>query len=97
MNPVQTVGYVVFVAAVLGGFVCGFIVVVNMFRTVANRKPDVPLFPNWWESPFNILFRPSQLTDRGLSARRCCVDGSLGFLVCLVVAAFIAVTTGIAD
>jgi hypothetical protein len=43
-----------------------------MFRTVANRKEGVPLFPNWYESPFNIIFRPHQLTERGLIARRRC-------------------------
>ena len=40
MNTVQTVGYIVCVAAILGGFVCGFIVLVNMFRTVANFENE---------------------------------------------------------
>ena len=81
MSPAVALMRSVIVAIlVLGGFACGLIVVINMFRTVANRRPEIPLFRSWWESPFNILFQPSLLTERGLSARRWCFYGLLGFL-----------------
>jgi hypothetical protein len=35
-----------------------------------NRQPGVPYFPGGFESPANILFRPHQLTEKGLRARR---------------------------
>jgi hypothetical protein len=55
---------------------------INMFRMVRHRKPGVPLFPNCLESPFNIMFRPAQLTDTGLKARRKMFIGVLGFIGC---------------
>jgi hypothetical protein len=66
----QAIGTVAFAAAVLGGMASGVVAIVNMFRTVAYRKDGVPLFPHWYVSPFNVVFRPDQLTDRGLAARR---------------------------
>ena len=97
MDLIQTFGEFAFVAAIFGGFVCWFVVAINMFRTVANRKPGVPLFPNWWESPFNILFRPSQLTETGLSARRWCFYGGVGFLACWALGILVGLTTGSAN
>jgi hypothetical protein len=64
MNAVEAIGQAGFAAAIFGGFACWFICVINMFRAVQYRKPGVALFPSWYESPFNILFYPSQLTDR---------------------------------
>ena len=97
MNVVQALGYVVdFIGAILGGFVSRFIALINMFRAVAYRKPDVSLFPHWWESPFNPLFRPAQLTDRGLATRRWCFYGVIGFVVCWVFNAVVSVATGVA-
>ena len=81
MSPAVALMRSVIVAIlVLGGFACWLIVLINMFRTVANRRPEIPLFRSWWESPFNILFQPFLLTERGLSARRWCFYGLLGFL-----------------
>ena len=71
--------------AMLGALVSWFVATINMFRTVANRKEGVPLFPHWHESPWNILFRPHQLTERGLTARRRCFQGVVGFLICAVI------------
>jgi hypothetical protein len=82
-----TIVAVAFVAA----FTFWFIGVVNMFRVVANRKDGVPLFPNWFESPFNILFRPSQLTDRGIIARRKCFYGFIGFILSCAILGVVAV------
>jgi hypothetical protein len=96
MDPTQVVGTLAFFAACLSGMACLVVVLVNMFRAVANRKEGVPLFPNWYESPFNILFRPSQLTDRGLSARRWCFYGVVGFFIFCASGIAIGVLTGVA-
>jgi hypothetical protein len=96
MNLVQALGYLGFVGACICAVICWFIAAINMFRTVAYRKPGVPLFPHWWESPFNILFRPSQLTARGLEARRWCFYGVVGFLVCGGFVMIVGVSTGVA-
>ena len=39
-------------------------------QTIMNRKPGVPFFPGNQESPGNVLFRPHQLTEKGLWARK---------------------------
>jgi uncharacterized membrane protein YeaQ/YmgE (transglycosylase-associated protein family) len=54
---------------------------VNAFVIVANRKEGVSLFPNWYSSPFEIIYRPAGLTERGLLARRRCIYGIIGFVV----------------
>jgi hypothetical protein len=54
---------------------------VNSFVMIANRKEGVPLFPTRWESPVYIIFRPANLTERGLQARRRCIWGIVGFVV----------------
>jgi hypothetical protein len=51
-------------------------------QATVNRKPGVPYFPGRWGSPNNILFRPHQLSDVGLRARRRCFI----CLVCFAVA-----------
>ncbi len=40
-----------------------------LFKMSLNRKPGVP-FTDGYQSPFNIIFRPHQLTEAGLEARR---------------------------
>ncbi|MFL6546618.1 MAG: hypothetical protein ACJ8LM_15760 [Candidatus Udaeobacter sp.] len=47
-----------------------FSMMFSLFRMVTNRKDGVPLLTNWFEGPLGIIFRPEQLTDRGLAARR---------------------------
>ena len=96
MNLFQIISKFAFLAAVSGGFFWFFVAVINMFRAVANRKPDVPVFPNWWESPFNIIYRPCQLTERGLSARRWYFYGLVGFIVCWAIGILVGLATGIA-
>jgi hypothetical protein len=62
-----------------------------MFLTVKYRKPEVPLFPHGMlYSPFNILFRPSKLTEKGLRARKRCVLGFAGFFTCVALVIMIA-------
>jgi len=67
-----------------------------MLRAVAHRKAGVPIFPNWYESPFNILFRPAQLTERGLAARRWFFYGIAGFVAFYVAAIAVGSLTGVA-
>jgi hypothetical protein len=48
-------------------------VVLSMYygtKATLNRKPGVPYFPGGGERPGNVLFRPTQLTDKGLKARK---------------------------
>jgi hypothetical protein len=97
MNAMEVIGGLVVAVAFLCAFSSWVIATVNMFRTVANRKDGVPLFPNWYESSFNILFRPSQLTDRGLSARRWCFYGVAGFIISCALAIAISELTGVAQ
>jgi len=97
MNAVEAIGQAGFAAAIFGGFACWFICVINMFRAVQYRKPGVALFPSWYESPFNILFYPSQLTDRGLAARRWCFYGLCGLISCWIFAAIVGLSTGVAN
>jgi hypothetical protein len=82
----KVLGSLVWFATFLGIAVSWFVAVINMYRMISNRKEGVPLFPNWYESPGNIIFRPHQLTDRGLAARRWCIYGVVGFFVCWAVA-----------
>jgi len=72
----------VFVAAIG----CLLVAAVNMFLAVRYRKPGVPLFPNEFSSPANILFMPSKLTERGLLARKRCFLGTIGFLTAMLIA-----------
>jgi hypothetical protein len=95
MSPVQVMGWIGVVAAFVGTFVCWFIALINMFRTLAHRKPGVAIWPHWWESPFNILFRPEELTARGLVARRWCFFGVAGFLACFVLFLLVGIPTGV--
>jgi hypothetical protein len=69
------------------GIGCGACAVYNMFRAALNRKPGVPFFPSAFESPFNILFVPSDLTPAGLRYRRrtfACVLLCLGVAVLML-------------
>jgi hypothetical protein len=97
MNALEMAGTVGFVGAGIAAVYCWWIGIMNMFRTVANRKLGVPLFPHWWESPFNILFRPWQLTDRGLDARRKCFLGMLGFVAFCVLSVIVGIVVKVED
>ena len=82
------------VLCALMGVACWALAIVNMFRMVRHRKPGVPLFPNAWESPFNIMFRPGNLTDRGLRARKLTFLGTVGFVVCWFLAGGFGLLSG---
>ena len=95
MNATGVIGGLVVAVAFLCALASWIVALVNMFRTVANRKDGVPLFPSWYQGPFNILIRPSQLTDRGLSARCRCFYGFAGFVISCDVAAAVGGLTGV--
>lgn len=90
----QAIAKTILTVAIAGCCISWLIAAINMFRTVANRKPDVPLFRSWWESPFNVPLRPSLLTERGLAARRWCFCGIVSFLFCWSVIATVGLLTG---
>jgi len=85
-----------FIALVLGfgAAACWLISMVNMLRMVVHRKPSVPLFRSWWASPFNIMFRPCDLTEKGLRARKLIFVGAVGFFVCLLFSTLIGLLFG---
>lgn len=96
MNIITIIGGVLFGMTWLAGLYFILDSLINAFRAIAYRKEDVPLFPHWWESPFFILFRPEQLTDRGLIARHRFFMGIIGYLICWTLAILIAWITGVA-
>jgi hypothetical protein len=90
----QAAGGILCFIAVVGVFVCWLVGMINMFRAVCYCKEGVPLFRHWYGSPFNILFRPDDLTDQGLAARRWFFRGFAGFILCVLAAVAIASLTG---
>lgn len=91
----DAIGRAICVACMLMGVACWFASVFFMFRAMAHRKPGVPLFPGLWESPANILFRPSQLTERGLKYRGLCFLSILGFLLSWIAGMLVGVVAGV--
>jgi hypothetical protein len=79
----------------LSGFGCWLTMVVSMFQVVAQRQPGLPVWPNAWESPFNWLFRPSQLTPAGLRSRKRCFAAAVGFVVCVALCVLTAAEAGV--
>ena len=65
-------------------------------KATRNRQPGVPYFPGNFQSPFNILFRPGQLTDAGKLARRNCLISLGVFLIGLVAFLLIGVLHNVA-
>jgi hypothetical protein len=59
---------------------------VNLVLMTLRRKPGVPYMRGLLDSPNNIIFRPWDLTDSGLRARRRVFVGLLGFAVSLAIA-----------
>jgi hypothetical protein len=61
--------------------------VVSCILTTLNRKPGVPYFPGDGENPNNIIFRPHQLTEAGLKARRWCLISIAVFMATILIIA----------
>jgi hypothetical protein len=95
MEFTKVIGLIAFAAMLFGGIVCWFVSVVDIFRAVASRKEGVPLFAGFG-GPFSVLFRPQDLTERGLAARRWVAFGFIGFFVCALSGALVGVMTGVA-
>jgi hypothetical protein len=54
-------------------------------RAIQLRKPGVPLFPSWLQSPGNHLFFADRFTEAGLRARRIAMlSGALLVLVFVI-------------
>jgi len=53
-------------------FICFWVCLAFAVRTVQLRKPGLPLFPSWLESPFNHPLSSTHLSEAGLRARRKC-------------------------
>src|SRR5688572_28997629 len=91
----QTFGVMAFVVCILGGFVCWGVVVYNMFRTVALRKPGVSMWYGTLLNPFHLLLQPDKLTGAGLAARRLCFFGLVGFFICWLLGVLVGIAFGI--
>ena len=63
-------------AAMAIGIVSFVVMVVNIYRAAANHKESQEVIAN-----LNLIFTPSELTDRGLAARRWCIWGLAGFVL----------------
>jgi hypothetical protein len=50
-------------------------------RAIQLRKPEVPLFPTWLQSPYNHLFFADRFTDAGLRARRIATLSAVGLIL----------------
>jgi hypothetical protein len=92
----EAVTNIVIGIACLGAFASWLVCAINMFRMVANRREDVALFRKWYENPFNVIFRPGDLTDRGLEARRRCLYGMFGFLAFILLVFVVGLLRGAA-
>lgn len=95
-DVMQIAGTVLFVTFCLTGMASLLFSLVNMFRTVANRKEGVPLFPRPFFSPWMLIYQPSLLTERGLAARRSVFYGVAIFIVCWFAALIVGLATGVA-
>ncbi|MCE9546572.1 MAG: hypothetical protein K8T25_13780 [Planctomycetia bacterium] len=91
---VKAIGLLGVMTTTVGVFAFGTMAVMNMFRTTHHRKEGVPLYPRLG-SRFNLLFRPSQLTDRGLAARKKVLYATVGMVLCLVAELAIGLGTGV--
>ena len=78
----------------LSGIALVFLTMVNAVMMVRYRKPGVPRAYSGY-SAFNIIFRPGDLTERGLRARRRVIVGVVGWLVCFVLFLAVGTATGV--
>ena len=68
-------------AAFFGVFVSWLIMTINMIRVTGHIKEGVTIYGR----KTNVLFRPHELTDRGLAVRRWFFYGLIGFFACLLI------------
>jgi hypothetical protein len=61
--------------------------IVNMILMTRRRKPGVPYMRHFLDSPYNIMFRPGDLTEGGLLARNRIFWGVIGFFICFALVA----------
>ncbi len=85
---------IVFFACLAVGIWCFTGTVIHMVLVMVHRKPGCRLFPSWYESPFNYLFKPRSLTDQGLRSRRRVLLNLIGFLAAWGTGIAIAVVYG---
>lgn len=64
----QDVGVLLAILSMPILLLCFVLMVYYAHVAIDNRKPDAQLYPG--EKPWNILFRPHQLTEKGLKARK---------------------------
>ena len=70
-----------FLASLLMTFICFWSTLGFATRAIQLRKREVPLFPNYLQSPYNHLFFASRFSDAGLRARRIALFSALGLVL----------------
>ena len=94
-DVVQTIASILTFALCLGGMACVATAFVNMILMSRRRKPGVPYMRHLMDSPYNIMFRPEDLTDSGLRARRRIFWAIVGFCLCIAMGSAIGISTGV--
>ena len=61
-------------------FICWLLIAVNAILMIRRRKSGVPLMRSMLGSPANIIFRPEDLTEDGLRARRRTIWACVGLV-----------------
>jgi len=87
-----------FIAACIGGIVAWFAILIYGFKAVRRARPGVQLWgrETLW-NPWNVLLRPSLLTEEGRAYRRKCFLAVGVFTACVGVPLLLAALTGNLD
>jgi hypothetical protein len=82
-DTIDVLGRVLPLPIVLLAFYFGFRSILNLFRMVRGRNPEVSLYALPF-GRFSLLLSPSMLAPDGLRARRRVLTGFLGFCTCFI-------------
>jgi hypothetical protein len=77
---VTAIGNCVLLVIGVGCFACWAVALASMLLAARSRRPGAPR-PTLWEGPFDVMYRPSLLTEEGKRHRRRCLAGIAGFLL----------------
>jgi hypothetical protein len=83
----KEVGFILALSSFFVLFVNFILIWYYAIMMALNRKPGVP-FSEEGQSPWNIVFRPHQLTQAGLSARKKLISVVVVFVCTLLLACF---------
>jgi hypothetical protein len=84
-NPMSAIVILLFVVL----FISWLQTISYASRAGANRKPGLSYMPDGWGNPMNYLFRPDDLTAKGLQQRRLCFIHLSIFIAAMALLAFV--------